>query len=85
MFEECYRKLVEEEEYMGLYLLEKADLFIYSLEFAEMAHVMREEHKSVLKKVCVIFFKIIDERSRGIKKWLQTSIGQVSGLIIRIE
>ncbi len=70
---------------MNLYLLDKADMYIYSLDFEKMSVMLKEEHKAVLKKLCVIFFKIIDERSKNIKKWLQTSFSQVTGLVIRIE
>lgn len=70
---------------MNLYLLERADMFIYSLDFQEFSALLKDEHRAVVKKLCVVFFKIIDQRSRDIKKWLQTSISQVSGLIIRIE
>jgi hypothetical protein len=77
--------MIQCEEYMNLYLLDKADMYIYSLDFEKMSVMLKEEHKAVLKKLCVIFFKIIDERSKNIKKWLQTSFSQVTGLVIRIE
>ena len=45
---------------MNLYLLERADMFIYSLDFQEMSSVLKEENKAIVKKLCIIFFKIID-------------------------
>ncbi len=42
VFEECYKKMIQCEEYMNLYLLERADMFIYSLDFQELSAMMKD-------------------------------------------
>jgi hypothetical protein len=47
------------DEFINSFLIEKADLFIYSLDFSQMCVSLKNNHKNNIKDLCVIYGKII--------------------------
>ncbi len=73
------------EEYLQKYLLEKADISIYTLEFNELKKKIMMKSSEIGKGLVLIFSKIIKERSQDIREWLAKSIDELSEVIVRIE
>jgi t-SNARE complex subunit (syntaxin) len=69
---------------MNTYLLEKADIFIYSVDTNPMREHLLTGQGKVLKELSLLFIKIVKERGAELKKWLTKSAQDLTGLIIRI-
>ena len=85
LFDMVYNMALKCEEYLSKYLLNKAEILIYSLDFNNFRKTILSRHSESLKAIVLIFSKIIRERSSVIREWLTKSIEELSALIVRIE
>lgn len=84
-FEKTYEMFTQCEEYMTAFLLERADIFIYSVDTSGLRQELLEGQGRLIKDICQLYMRLIKERGGQLKEWLSKSIQELTGLIIRIE
>lgn len=85
VFETVYAAFSACEQYMSKYLVDRADIYIYSVDFGQVKSSLCGNHAKMVSELCLIFGEIIRTRSGLLKAWLSKSIGELSGLVIRID
>lgn len=73
VFETVYEKFTECEEYMSTFLLERADIFIFSLDMNTMRSHFLSEQGERIKDLSSLYLEMIKERGKELKTWLSQS------------